>query len=434
MPTTALSTASLSFREPVIGPSSKPIRIFHPAYDKPTEILHVATYPHPDDSDNDTHGLPLRIVLVFCFIIANNKKGLLREKDSGSDMGSGDVWLCYGDYTYDLAESETPYPICTTFSSWAIPVELPEGWGWSMMGSSSEPPPASNQSNLSTLVKALDKACLLTGKTFGLETCHLVPRSERKWWNYNTMNAKLGNIEGIDSPQNCISLRGDLNGSGMDAGHFIFAPYRGYGVCVCLTNECRDVARDLNLSPLRLSDRLKPHCFFARCAWGLFKSQEKNLEALQHAQKVPIPEELRNRSNMSQAGGARKKSAGAGDRAKEGGDRAERGQDQMQIDNLKFDLSARPTDEELDQDEEIERELQLQASTPNELAQELYPGFSNLNRLKVAYLPSLDQLSYFNTRIARVGDETLSVLHLDDGDQIDRNEAVSQWLDRGAFA
>jgi hypothetical protein len=52
------------------------------------------------------------------------------------------------------------------------------------------------------------------------------------------------NRQGINSSQNSLAMRDDLNAQGMGLGHFVFAPYAGMKVCVCITDALADFSAD----------------------------------------------------------------------------------------------------------------------------------------------------------------------------------------------
>ncbi|KAJ7751009.1 hypothetical protein B0H14DRAFT_3896873 [Mycena olivaceomarginata] len=92
---------------------------------------------------------------------------------------------------------------------------------------SHSPSPESNTSNYSTMVKTTDGRCAVSGETSRLQSCHLVPEAEAKWWLDRGMFGLTLNRQGINSPQNSLAMRDDLNAQGMGLGHFVFAPYAG---------------------------------------------------------------------------------------------------------------------------------------------------------------------------------------------------------------
>ncbi|KAF8988230.1 hypothetical protein BDZ89DRAFT_1173894 [Hymenopellis radicata] len=53
-------------------------------------------------------------------------------------------------------------------------------------------------------------------------------------------------------------MRADLNAQGMDLGHFVFAPYAGMAVCVCITDDLADFAAEHHLRAVNIPARIHP--------------------------------------------------------------------------------------------------------------------------------------------------------------------------------
>jgi hypothetical protein len=98
------------------------------------------------------------------------------------------------------------------------------------------------------------------------------------------MSGLTHNPRGINSLPNCLATRADLNGPGMDQGHFVFAPYAGKAVCVCLTDEMPDFAADYHLRAVNIPARIHPMNVYVRFAWGLFRA---SLHVLGEFAKLP---------------------------------------------------------------------------------------------------------------------------------------------------
>jgi hypothetical protein len=100
------------------------------------------------------------------------------------------------------------------------------------------------------------------------------------------MNGITNNAGGINSPPNCLALRADLNAAGMDKGHFVFAPYKGAPVCVCLTSGMADFAVEYHLRAIKMPRRIHPMNVYVRFAWGLFQAFQTLLRDLSLDQSV----------------------------------------------------------------------------------------------------------------------------------------------------
>jgi hypothetical protein len=105
------------------------------------------------------------------------------------------------------------------------------------------------------------------------------------------MNALTNNLTGINSPANCLALRADLSGLGMAEGDFVFAPYAGAAVCVCLTNALPDFAAEYHLRTVRMPRRIHPLNVYVRFAWGVFRKLRIVLHELACHRDVVIVEE-----------------------------------------------------------------------------------------------------------------------------------------------
>ncbi|KAF7302149.1 hypothetical protein MIND_00781800 [Mycena indigotica] len=412
---------------PLIPPRTVPIPqridVYHPDYPTRTKILALSVFPN----SQGVSGIPLLILLDCCYIIAQNRNGKLRALSSDVDIAIADVWIPSGKYTYHVS-GEFRYPICTNFLVWKIPEHLPARW--LVMGSRT-PTGSCRLSSLSTRVKVLDTACVLTGEISRLQACHLVPRAELAWWRHNGMNEALDNDYGVDSEQNVMTLRADLNASGMDEGHFVFAPHQGVGVVLCLTDIIRDLAEDHHLRCFTIADRLKPHCFFARFAWGLFKSQASVFASLPpdtkrvliHPDLTKIIDDLKNQKRMKNLEKQTDLPAGTAldidaMSSPASGDMAE-GSADIDIESPKLDLFERVS--LVDKDPVPENEAQWQSRAPvlRDLA-------SRQDRLKTMYLPQVSELLSANIRIATVGEEDNEQVLSDD----DECESVKLGLNK----
>ncbi|KAJ7280274.1 hypothetical protein C8J57DRAFT_1124889, partial [Mycena rebaudengoi] len=257
------------------------IFVLHPGYAPPRPLLHFTAYKSP----SGIHGVPFSVVLDACCIIANNKPGTLRVLDTVSDFVPACAQILPpGLYTYHVAGdtryaqvpnlSSNPrltrrsFPVCVSFRAWCPPRAPPH---WSNVMGETASPPNSTQSTLSQVVKDADGRCIVTGDTSRLNTMHLVPRAEEAWWKQNRMIIKTLNEAGMHSPPNCIALRADLIGVGLDLGFFALAPYAEKIVIVCLSRDIADFATDYHLRQVTVPPRIHPLNLYSRFAWGIFR-------------------------------------------------------------------------------------------------------------------------------------------------------------------
>ncbi|KAJ6614428.1 hypothetical protein B0H10DRAFT_2435979 [Mycena sp. CBHHK59/15] len=218
--------------------------------------------------------VPFTVVLDACRILENNKDGTLRVRGADADLTAPDDekdLLPPGRYTYHVTRGETAYAVCTSFRAWTPPSVLPSHWDFPVMGAIAAFP-ASSASTYSTVVRASDGWCAVTRDRSRLQNSHLVPEAEAPWWALRGMTGLTNNPKGIKSPPNCLATRADLNGKGMDQGHFAFAPYVGTAVCVCLTDGMADFAVEYHLRAVEIPARIHPMNVYVRFAWGLFRA------------------------------------------------------------------------------------------------------------------------------------------------------------------
>ncbi|KAJ6483990.1 hypothetical protein C8R45DRAFT_1075294 [Mycena sanguinolenta] len=257
--------------------ATETVNIYHPGYSELKLMLILVAFEAPSGQ----RGIPFFVVLDACRVLANNKDGTLRVVDANVDLTAPDddsSLLPPGHYTYRVP-GDACYAICTSFRAWTPPRVLPSHWDLVAMGARAAPPRSTN-STYSAVVKATDGRCAVTGDVSRLENSHLVPEGETAWWNLRDMNAITNNPLGIHSPPNCLALRADLNGAGMDNGHFVFAPYKGAAVCVCLTAEMADFAVEYHLRAVKMPRRIHPMNVHVRFAWGIFRGFQTLLHTL----------------------------------------------------------------------------------------------------------------------------------------------------------
>ncbi|KAJ7825361.1 hypothetical protein B0H14DRAFT_2368949 [Mycena olivaceomarginata] len=260
------------------------VSVYHPGYNSRPLLLFLVAFLAPSGSC----GVPFSVVLDACRILANNKDGTLRVMDDDIDLTTPDdekTLLSPGSYTYHVTggENVSPLCVCTSFRAWTPPKVVHSHWDLDVMGATAAYQ-ASSASTYSTAVKWDDGRCAVTGDCSRLQSSHLVPETEEAWWTLRGMSGLTRNPKGINSPPNCLATRADLNGPGMDQGHFVFAPYAGKAVCVCLTDEMPDFAADYHLRAVNIPARIHPMNVYVRFAWGLFRA---SLHVLGEFAKLP---------------------------------------------------------------------------------------------------------------------------------------------------
>ncbi|KAF7322375.1 hypothetical protein HMN09_00015400 [Mycena chlorophos] len=380
--------------KPVKDTSKTPSRsefvwIGHPGYDPPALLLQLVAYEGPSGQ----RGVPLSLALDACRILADNKDGSLRVEGTKVDLAgvSEDeeefLFLSPGLYTYHAAGGEERYAICASFRAWSPPARLPARWD--VMGAKAHNV-SSTISDLSTFVKTSDGRCAVTGEVSRLENCHLVPRAEAKWWNLRDM-ALITNSSSVDSASNCLALRADLNGAGMDQGSFVFAPHQGVPACVCLTPDICDFAAEYHLRAITMPARIHPMNVYARFAWGIFRVAGPILRPLAKSSEfvmVAVPPSLRTTTSDD-----------------DDDDDDDDGTSASEPEYVRpLDLEVW-TDREMQLIEEMDARLHSRPLEPYEAVSGMYPGYSKALHLKREYKRQHPEVSAVrHAKIARMGE------------------------------
>ncbi|KAJ7919477.1 hypothetical protein B0H13DRAFT_245291 [Mycena leptocephala] len=337
-------------------------------------------------------GVPFSVVLDACQILANNRDGTLRVRGVDAD-------LC--------APDGERYAVCTSFRAWTPPKVLPAHWDLPAMGTNAAHP-ASSASTYSAVVKTADDRCAVTGAVSRLEATHLVPEAEAPWWTLRGMNALTNNLTGINSPANCLALRADLSGLGMAEGDFVFAPYAGAAVCVCLTNALPDFAAEYHLRAVCMPRRIHPLNVYVRFAWGVFRKLRIVLHELAWHRDVAIVEEPDLSDGMPTDGRKRKRTQDEDEgRLLSDGDDDEspQGSSDAAAREPPFDLY-NWTERDLEMAERLDAGLHGRPLAPYEEAADMYPGYSKAMRLQHEYRMQHPEVSAVRSaRVARMGEE-----------------------------
>lgn len=223
------------------------IRIRHPGYDDPTNVLiiisavdRLPSEPNQPTGQGDAAnsaevsvGLHYGTLLTIIGIIADNKfdvylskdrEGTLRVDNNGQT--DSDNWILpAGEYWAQIpsAQEGTPYPIVPKFEHWQFPHEnLPHPWGEAHKPPDPpDPPPDTSTSVSITLAKRLQErhpardTCPISAHRSPLEKAHIVPSGEKKWFDRNSMDRYITSLKPnehpIDDINNIIKLRPDIH-------------------------------------------------------------------------------------------------------------------------------------------------------------------------------------------------------------------------------
>ena len=211
---------SITFQSPATPPvrssassieERRTIRILHPAYNAPNNVL--LELPATDGSQAD-HGIHAMTVHAACAIIANNRFDGRLITASGSVIAplredDGSACLPAGEYFFDVP-SDPQYAIVPNFRAWSFPHNaIPTHWKEiaSRHNSSRVNVPAAAQ------VFARDSACRLTAHQESNELAHIIPDSETGWFSMNGMGRYgINNDSGqLKSAWNMMLLRADVH-------------------------------------------------------------------------------------------------------------------------------------------------------------------------------------------------------------------------------
>ncbi|KAI5863769.1 hypothetical protein GGS23DRAFT_565265 [Durotheca rogersii] len=168
----------------------------HPHYEVPYNVLLVVPRTDPTEQGFGVHH---GTALVACQIIGNNafETGQLALDANGEqlvtlphdDVLLGSAYYFIVDGPYNL---ENPYPVVPTFQDWTFPHNrLPASW-----------PPASGPPMTS---------CGISAYTFPVESAHLVPQKQGRWYAGNGMSEYTDlPFANIDNLANRTPLRRDI--------------------------------------------------------------------------------------------------------------------------------------------------------------------------------------------------------------------------------
>ncbi|TKA64736.1 hypothetical protein B0A49_11887 [Cryomyces minteri] len=196
----------------------------HPAYKDPSDILIILP-----GLDHPQGGIHHHTALAACAIVANNRfDGWFTEDREGKvpvNVPSDGV-LQNRDYYFQVTSNyKEVYPIVPNFAHWEFPHNrLPSSWKVGIPRVAEHPTP--RQSTLNEVILSRDTRCRITNHIEGTECAHLVPRSEKAWFERNMM-ARYGRmrpgLDFIDNPRNVVLLRSDIHTS-FDSKRFAFVP------------------------------------------------------------------------------------------------------------------------------------------------------------------------------------------------------------------
>ncbi|GAP88680.1 putative conserved hypothetical protein [Rosellinia necatrix] len=206
------------------GPASLPpptesmhdIQFHHPGYLDGLCILF--SLPRLDRSPTSSPGVHYGTALTACQIVANNAfHGYLATDREGSERVDPDSdldrdhLLTKSDYWFivpadeDAGPNPLPYPVVPSFRDWTFPHREIPNWPQPQF------PPG---------VDTDPSRCIVTRVGGLVNSCHIIPAADEKWFTANGMASWYGDINDCT---NKIILRHDLHYA-LDAHSFAFVP------------------------------------------------------------------------------------------------------------------------------------------------------------------------------------------------------------------
>ncbi|KAF8183784.1 hypothetical protein K438DRAFT_1130379 [Mycena galopus ATCC 62051] len=283
----------MPLRAPPVRPDQMPakrIRILHRAY-LPDKISMLNLFASPIDpeadlNDDANYGVPFMVVLRACAILADNKPGKLFTYHSGTRTcklldGAVSPLVTPGEYAFQVngKPANHRFPICRSFYDWVPPTaeNLPEEWLFDQRDFDKGDPIPTGLSDVSGFLRVADRRCVMTGEDDRLDCVHLVPKTAATWFRYSSLNQEAGDAahNTINSPNNCLLLRSDLSGRGLDRGDFCFVPYEDSWATIWLGLGSRCLAKEFNFRQIILPPRLRALYLYARFAWTIFQLAER---------------------------------------------------------------------------------------------------------------------------------------------------------------
>ncbi|KAF7373548.1 hypothetical protein MSAN_00565200 [Mycena sanguinolenta] len=278
---------------PLVPVQCRQFFMLHPAFKQPTKILRwyaSAVGPERNPNAPETYAFPCDIAVEACVIVARNKRGQLYHQESGSiGQKVTTSMILPGTYYFllDGQDSSYRYKVCWEFKYWTPPAVIPSPWLFDDRTSDSDDLPfhfVPGETDPSQTVLEQDQECVMTGDTDleRLDSVHLIPPKEVSWYcNHGLQTlANDPSSASVDSYNNLIVLRHDLNGGGLDTGDFCFVPYRDSWVSLWMGPGSLGLASQHNFAKVELPFRVRARYLHSRFAWNVFHLIEVFLSQL----------------------------------------------------------------------------------------------------------------------------------------------------------
>ncbi|KAJ6447323.1 hypothetical protein C8R45DRAFT_1047858 [Mycena sanguinolenta] len=197
--------------------------------------------------------------------------------------------LLPGDYYFCLEDQEPTfkYRVCLKFENWTPPPAVPLLWLFDNRTSDAKDLRVTNSqkgSSHSVLVRDRDGECVMTGDTDlrRLDSAHLIPQKEATWYIDHELAdlASDDTSHSVESLNNQIVLRTDLNGRGLDTADFCFVPYRKCWISLWMDRGSPGLATQYNYTKVILPPRIRARYLHCRFAWNIFQLISRNINVV----------------------------------------------------------------------------------------------------------------------------------------------------------
>ncbi|KAF7367184.1 C6 transcription factor [Mycena sanguinolenta] len=287
--------------EPPVPVQCREFIVLHPAFKQATIIFRwyaSAIGPGRVTEAPETYAFPCDIATEACVIVARNKRGQLYHQEDGSiGQKVKTAMILPGMYYFllDDRDSSYKYKVYWDFQYWIPPEVIPSPWLLDNRTDGTGDFPVElgpGKSGASAIVRDRDKACVMTSETDfrRLDSAHLIPVKEEAW--YATYQLKMlaadSKSVSVNSFNNLIVLRHDLNGRGLDSGDFCFVPYQGVWISLWMGQGSLGLASQHNFAKVELPRRIRARYLHCRFAWNVFQLIHELLSSLLSTNLAPL--------------------------------------------------------------------------------------------------------------------------------------------------
>ncbi|KAF2020250.1 hypothetical protein BU24DRAFT_477416 [Aaosphaeria arxii CBS 175.79] len=259
--------------------SRDPIRICHPDYEPPLDVLLMFNTPDSQDTEGIQKGVNAQVVFDACNIVAGNPAtswlSISRSSSSDNAIKLDTVLIGEQYFFHVLNDSGKPYKIVPTFQEWRYPHgRLPTHWAQAVSDTS--------RNTISTITNDIgatlqnrDLRCRITNRYEGTNISYIVPQRENAWWKRNSMLRYNNNDISRNTSNNLANtmlLRSDLHAA-FDASKFVIVPKqskdKNWWFAVHVTNGSSEHEYYIHNRALK-TPHPRVESLYARFAWSVF--------------------------------------------------------------------------------------------------------------------------------------------------------------------